>query len=957
MRVFKSTFNNWDFKTVYIDNAADSKEVVGKLLEIKPHLMGIDIETGKLYEQDEQSGLCPLLSFIRLVQIYSPVTNISYVFDVIKSDIEILRPLLTTRNFVAHNAIFEIKHLTHAGFPDMNIGCSMLMSQLITGAEYSPFQADVHEEEEEDEDKTGIAQYTKIGHSLDYVVQRLFLVKVDKVFQTSNWNQPELEVGQITYAGLDSFLTYKVAKEMESKIVEYNLIKVYTLLKRMQHVVAHMELVGLPVDWSYHENMIKSWEKKCRAAHKRCDPFFGSVNMRSGKQMGEWLEKYLHDKPDLLKDWPRTKKGSYAFSKTAIAAYSSLPAIKALLEYKKIAKLIDTYGDSLVEKRHMKTDRLHTSYTLGETRTGRLSSRAPNCQNYPRDKEFRNMFRSDRGHVLVVSDFSQIELRLQAEFSKDPHMCEVYREGGDIYKSMASAIYSVPVDKINKDQRFVGKTCFSGDTEVLTPDGWVPFKDYDGQEVAQYKLPVGCTIKTTPNEHVRSSRYNNAFSNIPFSGQGGEISFVKPVAYIEKHNEVLHEIEDKNVSICATPDHQMYWVSSNGVVTKTSYQDMLQGRGKCGIICSGHMSKTYVLSEAQTRFLAMVVSDGSFDKYGIRFGFVKRRKIRRCIQLAKELGLSPSQKTYKRNTSTGKCTRIDIKNNDLTKFVLEYVTKDKKLLPRCITDIDGRIYLEEAQFWDGHRLPSRSVAFSCSVKQTRDIMQAMAVTSGVSTNVKDNSLIYAIQSTYTRQLSIHKPTESIGTVYCVQVPSGMLVIRRNGKVCIQGNCMLALGYGMGANKLEHYAINAGVHQPHEFWKAAWKTYHRTFGVYSQWCDRIRERARKLGYIDTIMGRRRKLTEDELYTRAPNTVIQGTAAELMMTAMLLCYERIRSYGQLVATVHDEILLHVPEDRAKEATEHLASSMNDAMKNMFPKAVSHAVADAEHGVRWGDVKAEL
>jgi len=624
MRTFKNRFHEWDFKTIYITDDTEAAEIVGKLAADTKTLYGLDIETGKIGEY-EQSGLCPHISRIRLVQVYAPQHNISYVFDVYKVRLEVLAPMCRACRFVAHNGIFEIKHLTHAGYPDMNIGCSMLISQLIVGAEHSPYEKD---EDDDDEDKTGLSQYTRFGHSLDYVVQRLFGVKVDKAFQTSNWDAEELVVDQITYAGLDAILTYKIATAMSPKIAEYKMVKVYQLLKDMQHVVAHMELVGLPVDWEYHANLIKGWESKSREAFDRCTPFFGNVNMRSGKQMNEWLIGYLKDKPELLEEWPKTDKGAYTFTKTAIAAYKELPAIGALLEYKKYAKLIDTYGQSLIEKKHPITGRLHTSYTLGETRTGRLSSRNPNCQNYPRDKEFRDMFIAQPGHVIVVSDFSQIELRLQSEFSKDPQMRKVYKEKQDIYKTMASVVYGLPTDKIDKAKRFVGKTI-----------------------------------------------------------------------------------------------------------------------------------------------------------------------------------------------------------------------------------------------------------------------------------------------------------------------------------------MLALGYGMGAKKLNHYAVNAGVHQQQEFWDAAWKTYHNTFTTYSQWCDSVRRRAKGLGYIDTLLGKRRKLSQDEMYTRAPNTVIQGSAAELMMTAMLLCYAKVRSYGQLVATVHDEILLHVPEDRAEEATEHLASAMNDAMKQMFPNAASHEVADAAAGKRWGEVKAEL
>lgn len=631
MKIYRSEFGDTSFRTYYITEVEDAKKALAKINT--GNLIGLDIETSKLpaYKEHPQAGLCPKLSKIRLVQMYDGTSV--YVFDLLHIPLSTLKDVLKNSRFVAHNAIFELGFFIHNGFPNLNIGCSMLLSQLLEGAEYSPHEPEEIPGQEEDDDKeqTGMSRYKRRGHNLDAVMQRLLGVKVDKYQQTSDWSKKELSADQITYAALDAVLTHRIAKIMVTSLIKYKMEKVYKLLKDMQHVIAVMQLEGLPVDWKYHEKLIAGWNKKSNEALYNCQPFFGTVNMQSSKQMGEWLPKYLKDDPISLAAWPRTKSGAYAFGKSVIGTMSHLPAIAALLDFKKYAKLIDTYGDSLTEKIHPVTTRLHTSYTLGETRTGRLSSRNPNCQNYPRDKDFRDMFCAETDHVLVVSDFSQIELRLQAEFSKDPVMCETYKNGEDIYCTMATSMYGRKITKQNKVERFVGKTV-----------------------------------------------------------------------------------------------------------------------------------------------------------------------------------------------------------------------------------------------------------------------------------------------------------------------------------------MLALGYGMGPNKLALYAANAGINQPAEFWQKAHKTYHTTFRTYSLWCDKMRERAKKLGYIDTLMGKRRRLAEDDTYTRAPNTVIQGSAAELMMLAMLICHKRIQEQkinGSIVATVHDEILLHVHKKHAEQSKTILEESMNDAMKEMFPHAASLHVADAAYGSRWGEVKAEL
>lgn len=621
MQIFKNKFHTWEYKTIYIVDPNEVPPIIDKLPT--DNLLGLDIETAKdrNFLTHRQAGLCPLLSKIRLIQIYDESIQTVYVFDLAKVGVDLLSSIFKKGKFVAHYGIFEAKHLTHAGYPNMNINCSMLMSQLVDGAEHSPFEPSEEDEEEE-------APRKKTGHSLAAVTERLFGVRVDKVNQVSDWGKLVLDASQIQYAGLDAVLTYHAAMLLSKKIKAYKMEKSYRLLKDMQHVVAHMELKGIPVDWTYHADLIKDWKEKWDLAEKKCDPFFGEINLNSSKQMGIWLEEKSKFGPKLLVKWPRTSKGAYSFTRTTLGAFLHLPAIEALLEFKKYGKLVSTYGESLAEKKHSVTGRLHGSYTLGSTRTGRLSSRDPNIQNFPRDKDFRNMFVAPPGYVLVVSDFSSIELRLQAEFSKDPVMLRAYKEGTDLYKTMASFLFGVNTDKVTKEQRFVGKTV-----------------------------------------------------------------------------------------------------------------------------------------------------------------------------------------------------------------------------------------------------------------------------------------------------------------------------------------MLASAYGMGPTRLGMYALNNGIKHPASFWEKAHKTYHRNFSVYSKWCDRIRERAAKLGYIETLFGKRRKLEDSEMYTAAPNTVIQGSAAELNMVASLKCYQKMSMGVELILNVHDEIGLLCKKTYGLEVSKHLSSSMNAAMLELFPNTVSHEVAEAAFGSRWGDVKGEL
>lgn len=457
MKIYQNKFHEWEFSTVYVDTTHDAIVCLDKLDSTK--LYGLDLECSKkpTHVTHPMAGLDPYLSDIRLLQVYDDGSKRAYVFDIKKLGLEVFSKFLKEGRFVAHNAKYEISMLLFAGYKDLNVGCSMLLSMLITGAEKSPYETDP---EEDDTDKTGLSQYRAVGHSLDAVTQRLFGVKVNKQEQTSDWSKEELSLEQITYAGLDGLLTYKAAIALIPKLKEYKLERYYKSLKDVQQVVAEMEINGLPVDRTGLLKLIEEWKNGCEKAKIACEPFFKGINMRSSSQMSIWLKEYLKDRPADLANWPKTPKGSYTFTKSAIGAFIHLPAIKVLLDYKRFSKLLDTYGDSLIEKIHPVTGNLHSSFTLGMTRTGRLSSREPNIQNAPRDKTFRDIFRThDDKYVLVVSDYSMIEIRLEAFFSKDPVMVNAFKNKEDVYKILASTLFKVPVDKVTKDQRFVGKVC------------------------------------------------------------------------------------------------------------------------------------------------------------------------------------------------------------------------------------------------------------------------------------------------------------------------------------------------------------------------------------------------------------------------------------------------------------------------------------------------------------------
>lgn len=458
MKKYKVEFGPFKYVAYYITDQTEAEKTCSRLRSAPFEVGGLDIETyaKKKFKQHSRGGLDPHLSRIRLVQIYDG--SAVYVFDLKKLDSwECVQKLLKAKRWFAHNAVFEIKFLEHSGLQDLDIGCSLLLSELVYNAENSGRELSEEEEAELEETPERVVSYRKNGHSLKDVCGRLFNVMLDKDEQKSDWGAENLTQAQILYAALDAVVTFHAAKRLGKKVSEYGMKKHYTLIKKAQHVISEMELNGMPVDWEYHKKLIEKWDEKRAEAQRKSYGYFGDTNMNSAPQMNKWLEKYFAREPEILKRWPRTPKGGYSFNQSLISPFKKLEPIKWLIQYKEYQKLVSTYGESLAAQVNPVTKCLHTGFTMGHTKTGRLSSRAPNLQNFPSEEDYRAMFAVPEEDVMIVADFSQIELRIQAEMSRDPVMREVYKKGGDIYLQIAEKFFRCKVDPNTPDGKIKRK--------------------------------------------------------------------------------------------------------------------------------------------------------------------------------------------------------------------------------------------------------------------------------------------------------------------------------------------------------------------------------------------------------------------------------------------------------------------------------------------------------------------
>jgi len=176
-----------------------------------------------------------------------------------------------------------------------------------------------------------------------------------------------------------------------------------------------------------------------------------------------------------LDKWIKTKTGALGFGKNALAEMQELPEMAALLKHKKTSKLISTYGNSLTALVNPITLRVHSSFSLGETKTGRLSSRDPNLQNLPRKSTMRDIFVAEKGKKLIVADFNQIELRVAGEVSGDPVIRGAYAKGDDLHSIFAARIYGVPIRRVTKEQRQIAKSANFGTIYGMGPNKFITY--------------------------------------------------------------------------------------------------------------------------------------------------------------------------------------------------------------------------------------------------------------------------------------------------------------------------------------------------------------------------------------------------------------------------------------------------------------------------------------------------
>lgn len=417
-------------------------------------VIGVDTET---------TGLDPMTSRVRLLQISTDKRN--FVVDLFKVDAfahPAFRELFTAPQPVKifHNAKFDIKMLLyHFNVEVRGIFDTMLASQLLGGGR------------------------NEGGNSLAAISVRYLKEEIDKSQQVSDWSA-DLSDEQYEYAAKDAEILIPLREKLVQALIEVKMIEVAKLEFDCVLPLCAMELAGVYMEADCWREIVKKTEaeheilsaalRRELAAGIQQLSFFDepTINLDSPTQVTEALQR-MGIKVEGTRGWqlqPLAKEHK---------------VIEKLLEYRHAQKSLSSYGANFLQHIHPVTGRIHSDFRQIGATGGRMSCSDPNLQQVPNTKEYRSCFRAPAGRKLCIADYSQIEVRILADWSQDVALTKALISGEDLHCATASQMFNIPLEAVTKDQRSAAKQLNYGLMYGLGAHGLAARIDCTNEEAEQ----------------------------------------------------------------------------------------------------------------------------------------------------------------------------------------------------------------------------------------------------------------------------------------------------------------------------------------------------------------------------------------------------------------------------------------------------------------------------------------
>jgi DNA polymerase-1 len=385
-----------------------------------------------------------------------------------------------------------------------------------------------------------------------------------------NFREVDIEKAK-DYAAEDADITFRLYKKFYKSLRDEKLVNIYEVFEKpMIKILAFMEIEGIKIDNKFLKILSSKFEKKIEKIQKEVFKISKKeFNIASPKQLGEILYNDLK-----IADLKKTKKGSFATSASVLEdlAFKGHEFPKLVLDWRQVSKLKNTYSDSLPEHINPQTKRVHTSFLLAATTTGRLASSDPNLQNIPikseDGKDIRKAFIAKKDHLLISADYNQIEMRILADLADVKELKKAFKNNEDIHSLTASQIFNVDIKKVNQDQRRKAKAINFGIIYGISQYGLAKQINVSNHEAEEFlsayfskfpeiKVYMDQTIKFCRNSgfvnnifgrrshfiNINDKNYNirnfqeRAAINAPIQGSASEIMRLAMIRLEKKLNE------------------------------------------------------------------------------------------------------------------------------------------------------------------------------------------------------------------------------------------------------------------------------------------------------------------------------------------------------------------------------------------------------------------------------------
>jgi DNA polymerase I len=334
-----------------------------------------------------------------------------------------------------------------------------------------------------------------------------------------NFSDVELDKA-MEYAAEDADITFRLYKLFNKNLKLEKLTNIYEIFEKpLIKILAFMEIEGIKVDNKFLKTLSEKFEKKINRLEKEIFKISKKeFNIASPKQLGEIIYNDL--KIAVLK---KTKKGSFATNASVLEelAFKGHKFPQLVLDWRQLSKLKNTYSDALPEHINPTTKRVHTSFLLAATTTGRLASSDPNLQNIPikseDGKDIRKAFTAEKGFTLISADYNQIEMRILADLADVKELKKAFKNNEDIHTLTASQVFDVDLKKVDQDMRRKAKAINFGIIYGISQYGLakqINVSNHEADEFLNAYFSRFPEIKVYMDETIKFCRKSGYVNNI-----------------------------------------------------------------------------------------------------------------------------------------------------------------------------------------------------------------------------------------------------------------------------------------------------------------------------------------------------------------------------------------------------------------------------------------------------------